>query len=75
MKITITGISIQREGLAVGLRVEYSPGGPIRFASAVLPDDVLDWRALSTLATYLDRQTLRHLDRERELDDPLDLGL
>lgn len=75
MEITVTGLAITADALRFGLRVEYFKDGPIRFASVLLPDDTLDWQALATLAAYLDRQTRRHLDRERELDDPLDLGL
>jgi hypothetical protein len=64
-----------RDSLRLGLVVRYGEGGPVRFAQAVIEDDVLDWSTLSALAEYVVRQTNRHLDRERELLEEEDAGL
>lgn len=73
MKITVDTIAPTSDSLWLGLRVEYSENGPVRFIKAQLDDDVLDWATMTALIGWLTRQTNRHLDRERELEemDPL----
>lgn len=66
MQVKITSVAVTPKALGLGLRIEYAPDGPIRFARVLLEDDVLDWQALTALAAYLDRQYRRHMDRERE---------
>lgn len=68
MDIKISGCGVTRTGLTIGLRIEYSENGPIRFASVVIDDDALGWQDLTALAAFLDRQYRRHMDREREVD-------
>ena len=61
--------------LSFGLVVRYGQGGAVRFAQAHIDDDVLDWKTLSALADWVVRQTNRHLDRERELEEDETLPL
>ena len=69
MKISIDRIAATKDFLALGLVIRYSDNGPVRFAQVQLDDDVLDWETLQGLASYVVRQTNRHLDREREIVD------
>lgn len=69
MKITVDKIAFSSDALFLGLVLRYSDNGPVRFAQVQLDDDVLDWKTLQDLTSYVVRQTNRHLDRERELQD------
>lgn len=69
MQVKVTGLAVTPTALGIGLRIEYAPDGPIRFARVLIDDDVLDWQALGALAAYLDRQYRRHMDREREAQE------
>jgi hypothetical protein len=73
MKINIDRIAATKDCLAFGLVIRYADNGPVRFAQVQLDDDVLDWATLQGLAEYVVRQTNRHLDREREIQDDLPL--
>lgn len=59
MKITITSAAPSREGLRLGLRVEYGKGGPIRFATTVLVVDQLDNGDRQSLVQALDKARFR----------------
>lgn len=67
--INLDKIAVTRDGLFLGLVISYGENGPVRFAQVRIEDDVLGWQELQDLATYLNRQVSRHMDRERDLED------
>jgi hypothetical protein len=73
LTVEFSQVAVTTNSLRVGVVVRYGPEGPVRFAQLVIDDDALDWQALQDLAEYVVRQTNRHLDREREIEDDLTL--
>lgn len=76
LTVDIEKIVPTSDSLRFGLTVRYGENGPVRFCQARLDDDVLDWKTLTAVAAWINRQVERHLDREQDLEDdemlPLD---
>jgi hypothetical protein len=73
VKIEVQRMAATPDGFYIGLRLEYTKNGPVRFAQVAIEDDVMDWASLSACQVWLTRMVNKHLDRERELleEEPL----
>lgn len=69
LTVELSQIGSTSTSLRIGVVIRYGENGPVRFAQVVVEDDALGWADLQTLATWAVRQTNRHLDREREVQE------
>jgi len=64
MKITVDQIASSDGSLSCGVRVEYSPGGPIRFAIVEVPWTLFTPEVVDHLVTHTGRIFNAYLDDE-----------
>ena len=69
LTVELSQIGSTPNSLRIGVVIRYGQDGPVRFAQLVVEDDCLSWQDLQTLVDWGVRQTNRHLDREREVEE------
>lgn len=69
MEVEINQVSTSPTSLRFGCVVRYGEDGPVRFASVVLHEDLLDIDDLKDLMRWAARQAARLIEDERKAAD------
>ena len=69
LEVEINQITTSPSSLRFGCVVRYGDGGPVRFVSAAVDDDVLDLETIRDLLDWLARLAKKIVDAEHQARD------
>jgi len=69
LEVKIDKIATSPTSLRLGCVIRYGKAGPVRFAVALLDDEVLTLETIAEVQTWLSRQSARIIEAERRALD------